>query len=173
MADNATGICALKPPIVVQTCQSVSRQSEPTVAGSIGVATRNERISELESKLKALKSEANRVAARQRTVDARRERTKDTRRKILLGAWVMRQIERGELSREAIARALESYLERDDDRALFDLPARAAAPASPSAVVNAGASPPLAPASARANLAGVAGSSACAGASTAGAQPRE
>ena len=61
-------------------------------------------------------------AARQRTLSGRRERAKDTRRKILLGAWLMRQLERGEFSREALMRALQSYLEREDDRALFDLP---------------------------------------------------
>ena len=89
---------------------------------------RDQRIGELEARLKALKSEATRHKARERMVNARKERTKDTRRKILLGAWLLRQLERGELSRESIQSALESYLERDEDRALFDLGPRAAAP---------------------------------------------
>ncbi len=93
------------------------------------MAKRDQRISELEAKLRELKSEATRQKVRQRVVDARKERTKDTRRKILLGAWLMRQLERGEFSREALMGALQSYLERDEDRALFDLPPRPAAPA--------------------------------------------
>ena len=91
------------------------------------MAKRDQRISELEAKLRALKSEATRQKVRQRVVNARKERTQDTRRKILLGAWLMRQLERGEFSRDALMRALESYLERDEDRALFDLAPQSAA----------------------------------------------
>jgi len=82
-----------------------------------------ERIAALEERLRALKARQTHSAARARTIQGRRERKEDTRRKILAGAWVMSQVERGELSRESLQRSLDRFLTRADDRALFDLPA--------------------------------------------------
>jgi len=82
-----------------------------------------ERISALEERLRSLKARHTQSAARARTIQGRRERKEDTRRKILAGAWVLGQVERGELSRESLQRSLDRFLTRADDRALFDLPA--------------------------------------------------
>lgn len=82
----------------------------------------NERISALEERLRALKAQQNRTAARARTLASRRERKEDTRRKILAGAWVLHQLERGEMPREGVMAALDRFLVRPEDRALFDLP---------------------------------------------------
>ena len=81
-----------------------------------------ERISTLEERLRTLKAQQTRSAARARTILGRRERKDDTRRKILAGAWVLTQVERGELSRESLQRSLDRFLTRPDERALFDLP---------------------------------------------------
>ena len=89
-----------------------------------------ERISELEERLRMLKAQQAKAAARERTLQSRRERAKDTRRKILLGAWVLRQLERGELSRAALQASLEAYLVRGEDRALFEWSASPAPPAA-------------------------------------------
>ncbi len=89
------------------------------------------RIETLEERLRALKARQNRSAARQRTLTSRRERKEDTRRKILLGAWVLAQVERGELSRERLNAALDRFLTRPDDRALFALRAAPERPAVP------------------------------------------
>lgn len=45
------------------------------------------------------------------------ERKRDTRKKVLLGAWTMTQ-----LSEEKIKAHMNKYLTRADERALFDLP---------------------------------------------------
>ena len=81
-----------------------------------------DRITTLEERLKELKARQQRTAARQRTLSSRRERREDTRRKILVGALVLNQIERGEVSNETLRAALGRFLTRPDDRALFDLP---------------------------------------------------
>ncbi len=88
-----------------------------------------ERITTLEERLRALKAQQTRSVARQRTVSSRRERKDDTRRKILAGAWVLNQVERGQMSSETFKAALDRFLTRPEDRALFDLPA--SAPAQP------------------------------------------
>lgn len=45
------------------------------------------------------------------------ERKKDTRKKLLVGAWALTQ-----LSEERLKEKMNKYLTREDDRALFDLP---------------------------------------------------
>ena len=87
-----------------------------------------ERISALEERLRSLKARHTQSAARARTIQGRRERKEDTRRKILAGAWVLGQVERGELSRESLQRSLDRYLTRPEDRVLFGLSACVPAP---------------------------------------------
>jgi large subunit ribosomal protein L7/L12 len=80
-----------------------------------------ERITVLESRLKELKAQEQRANARRRVQQAHRERRDDTRRKILVGAFVLNQVERGEFPQERLRAALDRYLSRPDDRALFGL----------------------------------------------------
>lgn len=87
-----------------------------------------ERISALEERLRALKARQTQSAARARTIQGRRERKEDTRRKILAGAWVLSQVECGALSRESLQRSLDRFLSRPDDRALFGLAPTARGP---------------------------------------------
>ena len=81
-----------------------------------------DRIATLEERLRELKGHQQRSVARQRTLASRRDRRDDTRRKILVGALILTQVERGEVSRDSLRAALGRYLIRSDDRALFDLP---------------------------------------------------
>lgn len=53
------------------------------------------------------------------------ERKRDTRRKILLGARVLDRTARGELAEAEVKADMDRFLERAQDRALFDLPPRA------------------------------------------------
>ena len=53
---------------------------------------------------------------------ARRERRADTRRKILVGAVILAQLERGEIDQKKFRAMLDKALIRKDDRALFGLP---------------------------------------------------
>ena len=81
-----------------------------------------DRISDLEAKLKALKTKQQRVDARARALASRRAREEDTRRKILIGAAVLARVDRNELDHDDLQAWLDAHLTRDDDRALFELP---------------------------------------------------
>ena len=52
-------------------------------------------------------------------------RKRDTRRKILLGAMVLDRVARGEMAETVVKADMDRFLERDQERALFDLPPRA------------------------------------------------
>lgn len=86
----------------------------------------DERIATLQQRLQQLKAQQQRIAARQRTLDSRRERKADTRRKILVGAVVMAKIDSGDIDRTVLYRWLDEALTRSDDRELFDLTTGAA-----------------------------------------------
>jgi hypothetical protein len=83
-----------------------------------------ERIATLESRLKELKAKQAQVNARRRATELRRERRDEVRRKILVGAIVLGRVERGEIKESELRHWLDEALSRDDDRALFELPAR-------------------------------------------------
>lgn len=89
------------------------------------MAKLSERIEALESRLRELKHRQQRVEARKRSLQGQRERRDDTRRKILVGALVLTQVERGDYPRERLRKALDSFLTRPGDRALFGLDAAA------------------------------------------------
>ena len=56
-------------------------------------------------------------------MESKKRRSEDTRRKILVGALILARVERGEWPQEKLLAMLDAALTRDDDRALFDLPA--------------------------------------------------
>ena len=58
-----------------------------------------ERIAALEAKLKSLKSRQQKDDSRKRTLDSRRTRKADTRRKILIGAIVLARVDQGRLEK--------------------------------------------------------------------------
>lgn len=82
----------------------------------------DQRISDLETKLKQLKAKQQRLDARARALASRRTRQDDTRRKILIGATVLARVDRDELDHADLQAWLDAELTRDDDRALFGLP---------------------------------------------------
>ncbi len=86
----------------------------------------DERIQSLEAKLKQLKTRQQRIDARARALSNRRARKDDTRRKILIGATVLARIDRHELDHADLEAWLDAHLTRSEDRALFDLPSKAA-----------------------------------------------
>ena len=67
------------------------------------------------------RAEQERRTARERVV----ERKRDTRRKILLGALLLDWIDRGLVAEKQVRDGLDHLLERDQERALFNLPPRA------------------------------------------------
>jgi hypothetical protein len=84
----------------------------------------DERIATLQTRLQHLKAQQQRTAARQKSIESRRSRKEDTRRKILAGAIVLAKLDQGEFDKGQFYRWLDEALTRLDDRALFDLTAR-------------------------------------------------
>jgi hypothetical protein len=84
-----------------------------------------ERIAALELKLKQLKAQQQRKEARARTVETRRSRREEMRRKFLVGAIVLAKVEDGSLEEKTLKIWLDPAIARAEDRVLFDLPPRA------------------------------------------------
>ena len=77
------------------------------------------------TQLEKLKLKEAQIKARIQNLEAgekTRERKKDARRKILLGALLLERLKKGDPVAERFQAELDGYLTRDHDRALFELP---------------------------------------------------
>ena len=72
-------------------------------------------------KLKQLKAQKQAIEARQRAKQKEQDRKDDTRRKILLGSYLIKKMESNEANKEKILADLNEYLTEDRDRKLFNL----------------------------------------------------
>ena len=72
-------------------------------------------------KLKQLKAQKQAIEARERTKQKGQQRKDDTRRKILLGSYLIKKMQ-NEANKEKILAELNEYLTENRDRQLFDLP---------------------------------------------------
>lgn len=84
-----------------------------------------ERAAELAKQAQQARAKAQRLEAKARAVQAGADRSRDTKRKVLLGAYILAQAKAQgwELSALHIGQqTLADYLTRDDDRSLFSLP---------------------------------------------------
>lgn len=81
----------------------------------------DQRISTLKGKLKELELRQQRIDARKRALQSRRDRKQDTRRKILAGAVVLARVAQGQIPEAEFRTWLGAALTRPDDRALFGL----------------------------------------------------
>ena len=72
-------------------------------------------------KLKQLKAQKQAIEARERTKKKEQERKDDTRRKILLGSYLIKKMQ-NEANKEKILAELNEYLTENRDRHLFGLP---------------------------------------------------
>ncbi|WP_298065653.1 hypothetical protein [uncultured Acinetobacter sp.] len=61
------------------------------------------------------------IEARERTKQKEQERKDDTRRKILLGSYLIKKMNANEANKEKILAELNEYLTEDRDRQLFGL----------------------------------------------------
>lgn len=73
-------------------------------------------------KLKQLKARKQAIEARERSKQKEQERKDDTRRKILLGSYLIKKMNANEANKDKILAELNEYLTEDRDRQLFDLP---------------------------------------------------
>ena len=72
-------------------------------------------------KLKQLKARKQAIEARERSKQKEQERKDDTRRKILLGSYLIKKMQ-NEANKEKILAELNDYLTENRDRQLFELP---------------------------------------------------
>ena len=80
-----------------------------------------ERMQALELKLKQLKVVQQRKVARAQSVESRRTRREELRRKILVGAVVLAKVEAGEIDEQTLKQWLHPAVTKPEDRALFGL----------------------------------------------------
>ena len=85
------------------------------------MTTIDERITALMTKLKQEKAKKQKIEARLRTAESKRNRAEDTRRKILIGAVVLGKVASGEWDNDKLLALIDQALTRTDDRALFGL----------------------------------------------------
>jgi len=71
-------------------------------------------------KLKQLKARKQAIEAREKSKQKEQERKDDTRRKILLGSYLIKKMQ-NEANKEKILADLNEYLTEERDRKLFDL----------------------------------------------------
>jgi hypothetical protein len=79
-----------------------------------------------DEKLNRLRDKQKEIAEQIRREEARlnvKKRAKDTRRKILAGAFVLDRASRDDQYNGWLVKSLDGFLTRPDDRALFGLPA--------------------------------------------------
>ena len=79
---------------------------------------------ELKEKLAKKKAKLDAATRRLRARAAATERKQDTRRKILAGAWVLARAAQDPEADRQLTQGLDGFLERDRDRALFNLAPR-------------------------------------------------
>ena len=78
-------------------------------------------------KLKAKEKELKEQIKREQSKEAQQQRKIDTRKKILVGAMLLHRVEQGQFLEAELLIMLDGFLSRDQDRAIFGLPLKAAA----------------------------------------------
>jgi hypothetical protein len=86
------------------------------------LAELNEQQARIEAELKQRRAAITRKKQQQQTKITNEKRKADTRRKVLVGAAVLHQVETGAMKQEQLTALLDRFLTREDDRALFELP---------------------------------------------------
>ncbi len=79
----------------------------------------DQQIEAAKQRLEQLKAKKQKVEAQKRALEQKLSRKEDTRRKILLGAMILEQMEKDEAKKARILADLDVHLVRTDDRALF------------------------------------------------------
>lgn len=86
------------------------------------MATIEDTIKALEKKLAQAKEKAKKIEAARKAKEAKSERSKDSRRKTLLGVAVLQAVKQGRLSEGQMLSLVDAGLTRDTERAVFGLP---------------------------------------------------
>ena len=86
----------------------------------MGIESLDQKIAKQQEKLNQLKAQKQAALAREKAKQKAQERKDDTRRKILLGSFLMKQME-DETQKQKILAEINEYLTEDRDRKLFGL----------------------------------------------------
>ena len=86
------------------------------------ITKQEERLKQQEERLKQLKAQKQAKDAREKAKQKEQDRKNDTRRKILLGSYLIKKMNDNEVNKEKILAELNEYLKENRDRALFELP---------------------------------------------------
>lgn len=86
------------------------------------MATIQERIDAAAKRLSQLKEQAKKIEARKAYAEAKAERTKENRRKMLIGVAVLQLVKKGEISEGKLLALVDAGLTRESERAVFGLP---------------------------------------------------
>ena len=84
------------------------------------VETIEQQIAKNEERLKQLKAQKQAVLAREKARQKAQDRKDDTRRKILLGSYLLKKME-DEAEKQKILAGINEYLTEDRDKKLFNL----------------------------------------------------
>ena len=88
----------------------------------MGIDNLEQQIAKQEERLKQLKAQKQAILAREKKKVAEQQRKDDTRRKILIGSFIIKQIETDLEAKNRLLSKLDEYLTENRDRKLFDLP---------------------------------------------------
>jgi hypothetical protein len=80
-----------------------------------------EQIKKQQEKLNQLKIRKQAIESRLKATESKKNRADDTRRKVLIGAAVLAQIENNPEAQERTKQMMDKFLTRDNDRKLFGL----------------------------------------------------
>jgi hypothetical protein len=72
--------------------------------------------------VKKIKARQQAIAARERTKEKEQQRKDETRRKILLGSYLLKKMNNNDVNKEKILAEMNEFLTENRDRKLFDLP---------------------------------------------------
>lgn len=95
-------------------------EKNPMVCNVMSIDVLNEKIAKQQEKLNQLKAQKHAIEAREKKKATEQQRKDDTRRKILLGSYLLKKME-NEVNKEKILAELNEYLSEDRDRQLFNL----------------------------------------------------
>jgi restriction endonuclease S subunit len=83
--------------------------------------TIEDQIKKQQEKLAQLKARKQAIESRLKATESKKNRANDTRKKVLIGAAVLAQIENNPEAQERTKQMMDKFLTRDNDRKLFDL----------------------------------------------------
>lgn len=95
-------------------------EKNPWMCNVMSIDVLNEKIAKQQEKLNQLKAQKQAIKAREKKKATEQQRKDDTRRKILLGSYLLKKME-NEANKEKILAELSEYLTEDRDKKLFGL----------------------------------------------------